>query len=158
MNISSPAFTENAKIPKIYAKLGGNQRPPLAISDVPADAKSLAIVCHDPDAPGRDGFYHWTVWNLPTETAEIASESLQTRLGRAATTVWHAPLSILRVRAEYDTGLARQHQAQRTHRRSHAAHYRPGCADWKVWRAGYFAAGLKTALWLTSAKYQHEAG
>lgn len=76
MNISSPAFTENAKIPKIYAKLGGNQRPPLAISDVPADAKSLAIVCHDPDAPGRDGFYHWTVWNLPTETAEIASESL----------------------------------------------------------------------------------
>mgnify|MGYP000858566769 CR=1 FL=1 len=76
MNISSPAFAENAKIPKIYAKLGGNQRPPLAISDVPTDAKSLAIVCHDPDAPGRDGFYHWTVWNLPTETAEIASESL----------------------------------------------------------------------------------
>lgn len=78
MNISSPAFAENAKIPKIYAKLGGNQRPPLAISDVPADAKSLAIVCHDPDAPGRDGFYHWTAWNLPTETAELTGESLPT--------------------------------------------------------------------------------
>ena len=76
MNITSPAFTENAKIPKIYAKLGGNQRPPLEIGDVPANAKSLAIICHDPDAPGSDEFYHWTVWNLPAKTTEITSESL----------------------------------------------------------------------------------
>ena len=76
MNITSPAFTENAKIPKIYAKLGGNQRPPLEIGDVPANAKSLAIICHDPDAPGSDGFYHWTVWNLPAKTTEITSGSL----------------------------------------------------------------------------------
>lgn len=76
MNITSPAFTENAKIPKIYAKLGGNQRPSLKIGDVPANAKSLAIICRDPDAPGRDGFYHWTVWNLPAKTTEITSESL----------------------------------------------------------------------------------
>ena len=76
MKITSPAFTENANIPKIYAKLGGNQRPPLEIGDVPANAKSLAIICHDPDAPGRDGFYHWTVWNLPAKTTEITSGSL----------------------------------------------------------------------------------
>ena len=76
MKISSPAFAENAKIPKIYSKLGGNQRPPLEISDVPAEAKSLVIICHDPDAPGRDGFYHWTVWNLPPETTEIATDTL----------------------------------------------------------------------------------
>ena len=76
MKISSSAFAENAKIPKIYAKLGGNQCPPLEVSGVPADAKSLVIVCHDPDAPGRDGFYHWTVWNLPAETTEITGESL----------------------------------------------------------------------------------
>ena len=76
MKIASPAFNENAKIPKIYSKLGGNQRPPLEISDVPADTKSLAIICHDPDAPGCDGFYHWTVWNLPAKTTEITGESL----------------------------------------------------------------------------------
>lgn len=76
MKIASPAFNENAKIPKIYSKLGGNQRPPLEISDVPANTKSLVIICHDPDAPGRDGFYHWTVWNLPAKTTEISSESL----------------------------------------------------------------------------------
>ena len=76
MKIASPAFAENAKIPKIYAKLGGNQRPPLEISDVPANTKSLVIICHDPDAPGHDGFYHWTVWNLPSKTTEITGESL----------------------------------------------------------------------------------
>ena len=76
MKIASPAFNENAKIPKIYSKLGGKQRPPLEISDVPANTKSLVIICHDPDAPVRDGFYHWTVWNVPGKTAEIAGESL----------------------------------------------------------------------------------
>lgn len=76
MNISSPAFADNAKMPKIYAKLGGNQRPPLEISEVPAETKTLAIICHDPDAPGRDGFYHWTVWNLPADTATITGNSL----------------------------------------------------------------------------------
>lgn len=76
MNISSPAFADNAKMPKIYAKLGGNQRPPLEISEVPAETKTLAIICHDPDAPGRDGFYHWTVWNLPADTTTITSNSL----------------------------------------------------------------------------------
>ena len=43
---------------------------------MPANAKSLAIICHDPDAPGRDGFYHWTVWNLSPETTEIAADTL----------------------------------------------------------------------------------
>jgi len=76
MNISSPDFADGAKIPKACARLGGNRRPPLEISDVPAEAKSLVIICHDPDAPGRDGFYHWTVWNVPDKTAEISSESL----------------------------------------------------------------------------------
>ena len=78
MKITSPAFAENTKIPKIYSKLGGNQRPSIKIDSVPADAKSLAIVCHDPDASERDEFYHWTVWNLPSKTTEITGESLPT--------------------------------------------------------------------------------
>lgn len=154
MKIASPTFAENAKIPKIYAKLGGNQRPPLEISDVPANTKSLVIICHDPDAPGRDGFYHWTVWNLPSKTTEITGESLPadavegiTSWGRPG---WggpqppfgHAPLSILRVRAGHDIRFTRQHQTQRTHRHPHAAHHRPSRADWKIRCVGYCAAGI----------------
>ena len=76
MKITSPTFTENANIPKIYSKLGDNQRPPLEISDVSTGAKSLTIVYHDPDAPGRDGFCHRKIWNLPSKTTEITGESL----------------------------------------------------------------------------------
>ena len=76
MNISSPDFADGAKIPKACTRLGGNRRPTLRIAGVPANAKSLAIICHDPDAPGRDGFYHWTVWNLPPETTEITGNTL----------------------------------------------------------------------------------
>ncbi len=90
MKITSPAFTKNANIPKNYSKLGGNQRPPLEISDASTDAKSLAIVCHDPDAPGRDEFYHWTVWNLPSKTTEIAGESLPTYAVEGVTS-WGRP-------------------------------------------------------------------
>ena len=76
MNISSLDFADGAKIPKAYTRLGGNRRPTLRIAGVPANAKSLAVICHDPDAPGRDGFYHWTVWNLPPETTEITGNTL----------------------------------------------------------------------------------
>ena len=92
MKITSPAFAENTKIPKIYSKLGGNQRPSIKIDSVPADAKSLAIVCHDPDAPGRDGFYHWTVWNVSVETTEITSESLPAGAVEGMTS-WGGPQS-----------------------------------------------------------------
>lgn len=76
MKISSPAFNENAKIPKIYSRFGGNKRPPLHITDVPAGAKSLVLICHDPDAPRRGGFYHWTAWNIPPTIGEIGGDEL----------------------------------------------------------------------------------
>ena len=142
MKITSPAFTENTKIPKVYSKLDDNQHPPLAINDTSADAKSLAIVCHDPGAPGRDGFYHWTVWNVPAETTEITRWHCRgddqlglSWLGRAAVAVWHAPLSILRVCVGCDTRFTKRHQTQRTHRHPHTAHHRPRRVDWEVWHA-----------------------
>ncbi len=76
MKLSSTAFEDNGKIPKIYSRFGGNQRPPLAIANVPTSAQSLVLICHDPDAPGRTGFYHWTVWNIPATTTELTSTNL----------------------------------------------------------------------------------
>lgn len=60
-------------MPKIYSRFGGNQRPPLIISDVPDEAQSLAIICFDPDAPFGDGFYHWVVWDIPPDTTEVTN-------------------------------------------------------------------------------------
>ncbi|EPH03216.1 YbhB/YbcL family Raf kinase inhibitor-like protein [Propionibacterium sp. oral taxon 192 str. F0372] len=78
MKITSPDFPENGKIPVAYARTGDDRRPWFGISGVPAAAVSLAIICHDPDAPMDGGFYHWTVWNLPPTTTDIPGESLPT--------------------------------------------------------------------------------
>ena len=52
MKLSSPAFDDNALIPKQYSRLGGDVSPPLEIGDVPNGAASLALVCHDPELHG----------------------------------------------------------------------------------------------------------
>ncbi|HUD46917.1 MAG TPA: YbhB/YbcL family Raf kinase inhibitor-like protein [Candidatus Baltobacteraceae bacterium] len=73
MRITSPAFEEGGTIPDQYSKDGGNQRPPLRFEDVPATAKSLAIVVDDPDAP-QGTFTHWLAYNIPPDTREISDE------------------------------------------------------------------------------------
>jgi len=46
----------------------GNKEPPLAISGIPEEIASLALIMDDPDAMGAVGkvWVHWVVWNLPT--------------------------------------------------------------------------------------------
>ena len=90
MKITSPAFDNDTKIPAEYSHLRGNIRPPLAISDVPPAAKSLVIICHDPDTPLLGGFYHWTAWNIPPDTAQIGSDSLPDKVIEGITS-WGEP-------------------------------------------------------------------
>ena len=37
MKVTSPAFKNNAKIPKIYSRFGGNQRPPPTTTEIGSD-------------------------------------------------------------------------------------------------------------------------
>ena len=46
---------------------GGNISPDLKWENAPADTKSFAIIMHDPDAPVKNGWYHWIVLNIPSE-------------------------------------------------------------------------------------------
>ena len=64
LQVSSPAFTNNSDIPMKYSCEGEEVSPPLSIGDVPAGAKSLAVIVHDPDAPVAGGFTHWVIWNI----------------------------------------------------------------------------------------------
>jgi len=82
MEITSSAFKDGDFIPAKYSKNGGDISPPLSFVDIPNDAKSLALVCHDPDAPIEGGFTHWVVWGISPEISEILegtfpSESVQ---------------------------------------------------------------------------------
>lgn len=71
MRISSSFFENNQMIPVKYTCDGDNINPPLSISDVPDDAKTLALIVDDPDAP-IGLWVHWIVWNITPDTREIA--------------------------------------------------------------------------------------
>lgn len=74
MKLASPAFADNGAIPPEYTCDGADLSPLLVISDVPSNAKSLALIMDDPDAP-MGTFVHWVVWNIPPETREIRKGS-----------------------------------------------------------------------------------
>lgn len=70
MELKSNSFNNFEKIQSIYTCEGKNISPPLTISNIPLDAKSLSISLLDPDAPGST-FTHWLLWNLPLNIVEI---------------------------------------------------------------------------------------
>ncbi len=72
MQIVSPAFQANQQIPAKYTCEGENVNPPLEIRRAPKDAKSVALIVDDPDAP-VGAWVHWTVWNIaPPDALETA--------------------------------------------------------------------------------------
>ncbi|MBI2131025.1 YbhB/YbcL family Raf kinase inhibitor-like protein [Candidatus Woesearchaeota archaeon] len=70
MKLTSTAFQHSQAIPPKYTCDGENVSPQLIISEVPSNAKSLALVCDDPDAPVGT-FVHWVAWNIPPNASQI---------------------------------------------------------------------------------------
>lgn len=62
--VKSKVFDNNGMIPVNYTCEGAEVSPPLTITHIPSDAKTLAIICHDPDADMPGGCTHWVVWNI----------------------------------------------------------------------------------------------
>ena len=80
--ISAPAFAQGKPIPPQYARTGQNISPELQIANAPAAARSLVLICDDPDSP-HGLWTHWLVWNLSADTVSIPEEKLppEARLG-----------------------------------------------------------------------------
>ena len=70
IKVTSAAFNDGEMIPSKYTCDGANVSPPLSWSGVPANAKTLALICDDPDAPGKT-WVHWVVYDLPASTSSL---------------------------------------------------------------------------------------
>ena len=81
LTIQSSAFGEGQVIPGKYTGDGEDVSPPLTWSGVPADARELALICDDPDAPRPEPWVHWVIYKLPADTAGLpAGVPTQARL------------------------------------------------------------------------------
>lgn len=54
-----------------YGCNGENVSPQLSWVNPPENTKSFAIICHDPDAPRENGWYHWLVVDIPANITSI---------------------------------------------------------------------------------------
>lgn len=73
--ISSPAFNAGEAIPVRYTCDGNDISPALSFDNIPEQARSLALIVDDPDAPVGT-WVHWVVWNIPAQTREIPENSV----------------------------------------------------------------------------------
>jgi hypothetical protein len=65
---------EFSTFPKKYTCDGADISPEIKISGVAENAKSLAIILDDPDAP-IGTFTHWIVWNIPASKEVVIPEA-----------------------------------------------------------------------------------
>jgi len=70
MKITTTVFQEGGNIPSKFTCDGADANPPLRFEGAPAEAKSLALIVDDPDAPGGL-FTHWLVWNIDPKTTAV---------------------------------------------------------------------------------------
>lgn len=84
LSVTTDAFKNGERVPVKYTHDGEDVAPSLKWSSVPANTKSIAVCCFDPDAPGGT-WWHWILVNLPPSTTSLSEGTPRSfRLGSSA--------------------------------------------------------------------------
>ena len=73
MRITSSAFEDGARIPEEYTRDGEDRSPPLTFRGVPEEARSIALIVDDPDAPSKT-WVHWLAWGIPADAGDVPAD------------------------------------------------------------------------------------
>lgn len=73
IKIKSLAFEDGGMIPGKFTCDGLDVSPALEWESVPENAKTLAIICDDPDAP-MGTWVHWVVFNIPVDLGGLEED------------------------------------------------------------------------------------
>ncbi len=71
ITVTSPAFEWMKAIPSKYTCDGADVSPPLAWQGVPEGARSIVLICDDPDAPAGT-WVHWVCYDIPPTVDSLA--------------------------------------------------------------------------------------
>lgn len=72
ITIRSEAFAAGQPIPQRHTGDGEDLSPALSWAGVPDNAKELALIMDDPDAPTPEPWVHWVIYKLPATTTGLA--------------------------------------------------------------------------------------
>lgn len=72
LTVSTKSFADQSAIPARHSYLQGNVSPDISWTAGPKGTKSYAVICQDPDAPRKDPWVHWIVFNIPADVQSLA--------------------------------------------------------------------------------------
>ena len=93
LTLTSTAFATGGATPRQFTCDDADRSPALAWANVPAGAKSLALVVDDPDAPDPKApkmtYVHWVLYDIPTSATGLPEGAGPAPLGaRDGTNDW----------------------------------------------------------------------
>jgi Raf kinase inhibitor-like YbhB/YbcL family protein len=74
--LKSPGMEEGSRLKNKHVLngvgcRGGNVSPALIWENAPVGTKSYAVSLYDPDAPTGSGWWHWVMFNIPSEVTAL---------------------------------------------------------------------------------------